>query len=213
MLENGPVNFVVPHYTTCHAGVAHDLCAGAAAYTHFLRIHFAIVENVFCIIGIREGHTPGTDQGGQAVAFVCRRNIRKKSSQPAITRADHGNIGELLLNFTRQVDEPVDTHQRMFRLLVSAHNRFIEGPAHMRVVIWIRYRDIHQPKATLSQQPDQLLRLGQVRLRIIVFVDGPAVRIRNSVVNSKPHRSDGVFAEFLMNLINDFQRKPRSVLE
>ena len=80
MLENGPVNFVVPNDTARHPGVAHDLRAGAAAYTHFLRVHSAVCDNVFCKIGVCKGHTPCTDQRGQSVGFVCRCNIRKKSS-------------------------------------------------------------------------------------------------------------------------------------
>ena len=213
MLEYGAVNFVVPDYTTRHAGVAHNLCAGAAAYTHFFGIHPAFCDNVFCKVRIRECHTSGTDQADKAAGFICRRNVRKKSSQPAITRPDHGDVGELLLNLTRKINEPVDTHQRMFRLLVTADNRFVEGSAHVRIVIRIRYRDIHQPETTLLKERDKLLRLGQIGLSVVFFIDGPAVGIGNRIVNSEPHRNDGIFAELLTNLLDDLKRESRSVLE
>ena len=171
------------------------------------------VNDVAGEVGIGESHAAGADQRHEALGLVGGPDVGEERPQPAIARADEGDIREFLLDLAGDLDEPCHAGQRMLRLGVSAHDRLIERPAHVRIVVGIRDGDVDELDAALAQQADQLLRLGQVGLGVVVLVHAPAVGVGDRVVDAHAGDDAGLVAELRADAVDHLQHESGPVLE
>ncbi len=190
--------------------VAHDLRARAARDADLVAVHGARAEDVACEVGIRQRPASEADDARPAALDQSRGHVWEVMPQPRVPAADDHRVRPGLLDVPRDARQARHARQRVLRRLRPARQRPVRRAVHVRVEVRVARGDVHARHAGLGEPPHQADRLGEVRLRGVVSVHAPAVRMRDGVVHVQSRGHLDAVADGVAHLGDRLAEHPRA---